>query len=62
MAVIVKCEDLEPGVEYSLSRLSAAGEKDPKPQIVFKAKQRVHAVHDTIARESPSIYRCRRAE
>jgi hypothetical protein len=62
MAVVVKCEDLEPGVEYSLYRLSAAGEKDPKPQIAFKAKQRVHAVHDTIARESPAIYRCRKAE
>ncbi|MHC4404275.1 MAG: hypothetical protein ACYTG0_31865 [Planctomycetota bacterium] len=60
MAVIVKCEDLEPGVEYSLYKLSLPEEESAKPQITFKAQQPVHAVHDTITRRSPAIYRCQR--
>ena len=64
MAVIVKCEDLEPGVEYSLYRLSAAEDDSPVPQISripFKAEQRVYAVHDTISRESSTVYRCHKS-
>ncbi len=61
MAVIVKCEDLEPGTRYSLYRLSSAKEKHPQPRMTFEAKQRVQAVHDTIDRGSPAIYRCRKA-
>jgi len=61
MAAIVKCEELEPGADYSLYRLSSADEKHPKPQITFQAKQRVYAVHDTIGRGSPAVYRCQKA-
>ena len=61
MVVIVKCENLEPGAEYSLYRLSSAEEKNAKPQITFKAKQPVYAVHDTIRRDSPAVYRCEKA-
>ena len=52
MAVIVKCENLEPGAEYFLYRLSAAEEKKPKPLSSFQAKQQAYAVHDAIARGS----------
>jgi tetratricopeptide (TPR) repeat protein len=60
LQVIVKCEDLEPGAEYRLYRLSAADEKDPKPAIAFKAKQFAYALYDTIPRGAPTIYRCRK--
>jgi hypothetical protein len=58
LAVIVKCEDLEPGVEYSIFRLSSADEKPAKPQITFKARRTVQAFYDTISRDAPAIYRC----
>jgi hypothetical protein len=58
MAVIVKCEDLQPGVEYSLYNLSSTNEKNPQPQLIFTAKQQVYAVQDIIARDKPAIYRC----
>jgi hypothetical protein len=35
--------------------------KNPKPLISCQAKQQVYAVHDTIARESPAVYRCQKA-
>jgi hypothetical protein len=60
MGVIVKCEDLEPGAEYALYRLSSAEEKDPKAQIAFKPTRQVHAVYDTIMTDSPAIYRCQK--
>lgn len=58
LAVIVKCEGLEPGKEYSLYKLSSAKAANPKPSITFTAKRSVHAFHDTIERASPAIYRC----
>lgn len=58
--LIVKCEDLEAGAEYSLYRLSSSDEKNPKPLITFQAKQPVYAVHDVIERAKPAIYRCQK--
>jgi hypothetical protein len=60
IAVIVKCEDLEPGAEYSLYKSSSLEEKNLKPRITFKAERQAYAVHDTITRGSPAIYCCRK--
>jgi len=58
MAVIIKCEELEPGVEYSLYKLSSPDEKIKKPIITFKAERTVHAFQDTFSKNTPVIYRC----
>jgi hypothetical protein len=61
IAVIVKCEGLQRGADYSLYKLSSVEEKRPKPLVTFQAKQRTYAVHDTIERDTPAIYRCQKA-
>ena len=63
MDVILKCEGLQPGTEYTIYRLSS-GDRDRKPPApvrVFTAAAASAAFRDVIDKRTPAVYRCLKA-
>jgi hypothetical protein len=60
MTVVVKCEGLKAGGAYAVQRLSSCGQTDTGPRWVFTAPAETYAFYDTVAKDAPAIYRCRR--
>jgi len=61
MAVVVKCEGLQPRTRYVAYKISSYDQKSARPLAVFESKGDACAFGDVIPRAEPAIYRCRKA-
>jgi hypothetical protein len=58
MNVAVKCENLEPGRSYLVSKSKDASDSPGTPWITFDAKEPTAAIYDQIDKHHPCVYWC----